>query len=230
MLGLRTLMKKIVTSELARKERWEFEWQRDEWVSLYIQPHNKAKVLDYWNGYRHLNEIMALTGINDASRILDVGCGISSVLHYLPGLRYGIDPLADRYKTVYQYPDDIDIRQSYGESLPFANDMFDVVFCSNCIDHTSDATKTILEIKRVLKPQSFFVLTCEVFEKDLGKRNDAHPYSMTLENLKALVTDFSTVAHWDSPWIGLRNYVKGEPGSNQREHVFLLQKSSHTES
>jgi SAM-dependent methyltransferase len=225
MISLKSLVNRIVRSDLGRKEDWEFEWQRDEWVRLYSEPKIKAKVFEYWVKYRHLQDILNLVGLDETSRLLDVGCGISSVLHYLPGRRYGIDPLADRYKTIYDYPKDIDVRRAYGESIPFESDAFDIVFCSNCIDHTSDAKQTITEIKRVLKPTGYFVLTCEVFEKDLGKRNDAHPYSMTLEKLTKLVSDFPVVAHWDSPWIGLRNYVKGEPASDQLEHIFLLRKS-----
>jgi SAM-dependent methyltransferase len=222
MLGLKALIGKLTDRTLAAKEQWEFDWQRKEWVNLFRKAENQSKVLQYWVTYRHLTEIRDIIRIDESSRVLDVGCGISTVLHYLPGHRFGIDPLAERYKRLYRYPAGIDIRTAYGESIPFESESFDVVFCSNCIDHTSDAVQTIAEIQRVLRPTGHFVLTCEVFAEDLGKRNDGHPYSMTIEKLTKLIEDFRMLAHWDSPWIGLKNYVTGEGASDQREHIFVL--------
>jgi ubiquinone/menaquinone biosynthesis C-methylase UbiE len=99
-----------------------------------------------------------------------------------------------------------------------------MVFCSNCIDHTNDPSRSIAEIQRVLKPVGHFALTCEVFAADRGVRDHAHPYSMTLSKLLRLVKAFSLTAHWESPWIGLRNYVLDQPGTAQREHILLLRK------
>ncbi len=222
MIGLKALIQRMTTGQLDKKERWEFNWQRDQWVKLFRRPENQIKALEYWNRYRHLEDICKIVNIDKTSRILDVGCGISTVLHYLPGQRYGIDPLADQYKRIYPYPEGLDVRRAYGEAIPFDDEWFDIVFCSNCIDHTNDAVKTISEIKRVLKRRGYFVLTCEVFAEDLGKRNDGHPYSMTLEKLTKLIDDFHITAHWDSPWIGLRNYVTDQLASEQREHIFVL--------
>lgn len=207
------------------KEDWEFNWQRDNWSRLYSEPANQKKVLDYWIQYRFLNEVQKRVAIRDESFVLDVGCGISTVLHYLPGHRYGIDPLADRYKTVYSYPADIDIQVGYAESIPFEGDFFDIVACSNCIDHTSDPKQAMSEIRRVLKPGGHSIITCEVFEEDRGARNEGHPYTMTLEKLLELTQEFVTVARWSSPWIGLRNYVLGNLKSSQTEHILLLQKA-----
>jgi SAM-dependent methyltransferase len=206
------------------KEDWEFNWQRDNWCSLYRDPANEKKVLEYWIQYRFLDEIRKRVTIDDESLILDVGCGISTVLHYLPGHRYGIDPLADRYKTVYSYPVDLDIRVGYGESIPFDHDFFNIVTCSNCIDHTNDPAATMREIRRVTKPGGHSIITCEVFAEDRGVRNEGHPYSMTVEKLLELTEGFETVAHWDSPWIGLRSFVLGDLRSAQREHILLLRK------
>lgn len=217
-------MRRFHKSDHEQKEDLEFEWQCNEWCGLYRDPENKKKVLEYWVNYRYLDEIRKRVVFNDESFILDVGCGISTVLHYLPGHRYGIDPLADRYKTIYDYPNDIDIRAAYGEFIPFTNCFFDVVFSSNCIDHTNDPRQAIAEIWRVLKPGGHFILTCEVFQTDIGRRDSAHPYSMTLDKLHMLIKEFQIVAHWDSPWVGLKNYIVGKPPSEQREYIFLLKK------
>jgi SAM-dependent methyltransferase len=207
-----------------RPEDWEFAWQRDNWVALFRKPETQRQVLEYWTTFRHLEEIRALVPITEASRILDVGCGISTLLHYLPGERHGIDPLADRYQTIYDYPPGMAIRAGYGEAIPFEDGWFDVVVCSNAIDHTRDPQRTISEIYRVLKPHGHLILTCEVFEEDLGPRNPGHPHSITLPRLSSLVERFDVIAHWDSPWIGLYRYVTGNLTSERREHIMLLKR------
>ena len=226
--GILNVAKRIVRhfliSERRAKEDWEFQWQCHEWCELFSQPETKAKVLEYWNNFRYLREIRKHIPFDETTITLDVGCGISTVLHYLTGKRYGIDPLADRYKSIYLYPDDIYIQTAYGESIPFSNNFFNVVICSNCIDHTDHPQRTLTEIRRVLKPGGYFILTCEVFPADLGKRNVGHPHSMTLTNLMTLVEGFSIVERWESPWVGLRGYVLGNPPTEQLEQIFLLRK------
>ena len=76
------------------KEEWEFRWQRDTWAKDFARPENQQKVLEYWRTHRHLDEILERVRPTAETRILDVGCGISTVLHYLPGERFGVDPLA----------------------------------------------------------------------------------------------------------------------------------------
>jgi len=60
------------------------------------------------------------------------------------------------------------------------------------------------EIRRVLKPGGHFVLTCETFAADVGKRNIGHAHSLALKTLLGLLHGFEMVDRWKSPWIGLR--------------------------
>lgn len=206
------------------KEDWEFQWQVDNWVGLFQKPEIYDKCREYWNTHRHLQDIAAIVPLNDESRILDVGCGISTVLCFLPGRRVGIDPLADRYRAAFRYPAGIELRAAPGEAIPFEAGAFDVVFCSNCIDHTTDPVQTISEIRRVLRPGGWFVLTCEVFARDQGARNEGHPHSLTAAALRRLAAPFECVREWQSPWYGLRGYALGHPPTAQMEHILLLQK------
>jgi len=223
-MPLATLSSLVERWRLKRKEDWEFRWQAEKWAALFRDPRNQAKCHEYWVRYRHLDDIRAAVPMGPETTILDVGCGISTVLHFLPGRRSGVDPLGDRYKAIYRYPAEIDIRRGYAESVPFPDRSFDVVFCSNCIDHVSEPARAIEEIDRVLRPGGHVVLTCEVFDEDPGKRNAGHPHGLTSEKLRALVAGLTTVAAWESPWIGLRAYVLGEPATAQREHILLLGK------
>ncbi len=206
------------------KMDWEFSWQRDNWSPLYSKAEVKVKVYEYWIKYRFLDEIRKHVVFDQNTVILDVGCGISTVLHYLPGHRFGIDPLVDKYKTIYMYPRDLKLCTGYGENIPFRDNCFDVIVCSNCIDHTDSPKQTIKEIQRVLRQGGHLIMTCEVFSKDLGQRNPGHPHSMNLETLWMLLDGFQIMKHYDSPWIGLSGYIQGEPPTAQREHIFLARK------
>src|SRR3970282_2303598 len=92
---------KLLVSFFVSKEKAELMFQK-RWAGIFSE--NKDKVLEYWKRYRYLDEIIAICRPTVASRILDVGCGISSVLHYLPGDKVGADQLADAYRKTYLSP------------------------------------------------------------------------------------------------------------------------------
>ena len=206
------------------KEDYELQWQAKKWARLFARPEVQEKCREYWSRHRHLDDILAQAPLGPDSRILDIGCGISSVLHWLPGRRSGIDPLAESYKEVYAYPAGMEIQSGYGESLPYADGSFDAVFCSNCIDHMEKPPDVVAEAFRVLRPGGHFVLTCETFRSDEGKRDEGHPHSMTTGKLLDLVSRFELVARWESPWYGLRDYALGEPPTDEVENIFLLRR------
>ena len=133
-----------------------------KWLNEFIP--NKYKVLEYWRKYRYLDKILKICKITKDSKVLDVGCGLGSVLHFIEGKRFGVDPLGDEYLKLYKYPEGIKIKRAFGEYLPFPNTHFDVVFCSNTLDHVTDPQKTMSEISRVLKKDGYFVLTVEIFK------------------------------------------------------------------
>lgn len=206
------------------KEDYEFDWQAKQWAGVFSKPEIQAKCREYWMEHRHLEEILALAPIGKDAKVLDVGCGISTVLHWVEGKRHGIDPLGERYKEVYRYPAGMEIRGGYAEKLPYADREFDFVFCSNCIDHTTSPPDVVAEVLRVLRPGGHFVLTCETFRSDLGKRDAGHPHSMTTKKLLDLVAAFELRQKWQSTWWGLRNYALGDPPTEEVENIFLLRK------
>lgn len=185
---------------------------------------NKSKVLEYWAKYRYLDEINAICKIRDNTKVLDVGCGISTVLHFIDGERYGIDPLADKCKQLYSYPEGIDIRKGFGEKIPFPDEFFDIVFCSSALDHVTDPQKTIDETHRVLRPGGYFVLSVEIFEENTVSDHSLH--SFVKRDVYSLVDGkLSTIFERESPRIALRAYVNGSGESHNKELVMILKKA-----
>jgi ubiquinone/menaquinone biosynthesis C-methylase UbiE len=50
-----------------------------------------------------------------------------------------------------------DIRQGYGEAIPFADDSFDTVVCTFTLCSVNDQAQTLSELRRVLKPGGTFL-------------------------------------------------------------------------
>lgn len=200
-------------SELAFQVDWAYEFAA-----------NKSLVCDYWKRYRFLDDILGICSIDETSHVLDVGCGISTVLHFVPGIRTGVDPLAGTYKKIYDYPSGIEVIEATGESLPFENGSFDVAFCTNVLDHVSSPTGVLSEIRRVLRRKGYFILTVEVFE-DLTERSPAHPHCFSREDVFSLAQKgFETEFAEESPWISLRAYVNGSREYSNKELVMVLKK------
>ncbi len=175
------------------------------WARAYNGKNRELAVhlLSIWKEYRCLDDILSICKITDASKILDVGCGIATVLNILKGERFGVDPLAKDYEKIYKYPEGIIIRKGSAEKIPFSDSTFDVVFCSNALDHTTNPKLALCEIKRVLKNNGFFVLIVETFEQE-KKRDIKHPYSFTTDSIKKLLssTELKVVFEKINPWHG----------------------------
>jgi len=218
---LQRLRSALRSGGLSRKQEAELVFQR-QWAAEFAC--SRDKVEQYWRRYRHLDRVLAETGLDASSRVLDVGCGISTVLHFLPGERHGIDPLSRHYQRLYRYPQEIQVREGSAEALPFADAHFDVVFCSNVLDHVTDPERAVAEVHRVLKPGGHFLLTVEMFDEST-QRDEAHPHCLTAADIHRLTAcRFRRLFEQRSPWIGLRRYARGATSSLNQELVTLLQK------
>lgn len=186
---------------------------------------NPEVLEQYWREYREFDRIRPL--VAEGSRVLDVGCGISTILHALPGERIGIDALAESYKRLYDYPTDIQIEEASAEALPFGERFFDVVFCSNALDHMTSPERALAEMRRVLRPGGKLVLTVEVFEGE-AHRDPAHPHALDEPAVRRLLAgarfdvEYSALA----PWIGISRYLEGVRTSDEQELLVIASRSN----
>lgn len=123
----------------------------------------------FWHREKFL-EVARLVNEGGARKILDVGCGPGSFLSVLaeahPELEaVGVDiasPQIDfaREKVASRFPK-IGFELLQNERLPFPDNSFDAVTCIEVVEHIHPflAAKILSEIRRVLKPEGFFVIT-----------------------------------------------------------------------
>lgn len=72
----------------------------------------------------------------------------------------------------------IDVAQEWGEKLPFADAVFDLVHCRQALHHARDLRQLCAEIGRVMKPGACFIATREHVisrSRDLQRFLDGHP-------------------------------------------------------
>lgn len=97
-------------------------------------------------------------------RILDVGCGPRGSLEWADMVkeRIGCDPLANQYAILGADKHKMRYVAAPSESIPFANDYFDIVSSFNSLDHVENLYQSIAEIIRVIKPGGIFLLLTDV--------------------------------------------------------------------
>jgi ubiquinone/menaquinone biosynthesis C-methylase UbiE len=112
---------------------------------------------------KRIEKIAGLVNPDDNDRILDVGCGTGDILIEImkrnnKARLFGIDASAYMTKRAAQRTRE-KIIKSVAERLPFENNFFDKVLCSEVLEHVQNMKKSIDEISRVLKPGGVFVIS-----------------------------------------------------------------------
>lgn len=91
--------------------------------------------------------------------ILDVGCGLGTYVRKFRGFSedvHGVDVDPERVAEASASLPNIQV--SFGESLPFPDGRFDVVFLNEVIEHVDDDRRTLAESVRVLRPGGHVVI------------------------------------------------------------------------
>ncbi len=120
-----------------------------------------AAVLDYAQLYeKHPSSlVLDLGGGNGMASLAWEKCGYKAILlepDSDPIVGYGaIHPLIVQGQTRVQ------VCAAYGESIPFANNTFDIVYIRQVLHHIHELDKVAAEIWRVLRPGGLYIATRE---------------------------------------------------------------------
>jgi ubiquinone/menaquinone biosynthesis C-methylase UbiE len=95
---------------------------------------------------------------------LDAGCGdgryLAALAAELPVRRAGVD-ISDRILETARRRVDADFRQGNLEAIPFADGEFDLVLCSQAIEHVLHADAAVAELARVLRPNGTLIISTD---------------------------------------------------------------------
>jgi ubiquinone/menaquinone biosynthesis C-methylase UbiE len=96
---------------------------------------------------------------------LDAGCGdgryLAALRPELPPRIAGVDISERILATARASVPDAELRQANLEALPFGDGAFDLVLCSQVIEHVLDAPATARELARVLQPGGVLILSTD---------------------------------------------------------------------
>lgn len=103
--------------------------------------------------------ILKMVGSN--KKVLDIGCGaglLSSLISNQGNEVYGVDISSEALRKAASRG--IEVRQcNIEEGLPFEDESFDMVVCSEIIEHLFAPKKLLVEIRRALRDDGFLILT-----------------------------------------------------------------------
>ena len=106
----------------------------------------------------HLLRLVDFEGYR-GRRVLDVGCGAGTDLvrfarggAEVTGVDVAASAIALAGQNFAQQGLHADLREASGESLPFADDTFDLVFAHGVVQYTPNPEALVAECRRVLKP------------------------------------------------------------------------------
>jgi len=133
-------------------------WDENQCLHLLKSSVNPARL-----GYFRRLLDQALKFDYRGAAALDVGCGGGILAEEFAGMGFqvtGIDPSEQSLTTAKQHAQamglSIQYREGTGESIPFADNAYPVVYCCDVLEHVRDLPKVISEIYRVTKPGGVF--------------------------------------------------------------------------
>ena len=146
------------TAEVSRIRSAYAQWERTRGPIVTGDPRHRLRLLER---NTRLEKILAERFPRPVSscRILDIGCGRGSLLHWFhdegapPGNLFGIDLLPDRIKSARETDPDITFIEGSAEQPNFSNESFDLVAVFTVFSSILDGTmarRVAREIERVL--------------------------------------------------------------------------------
>jgi len=150
-------LKKRKFHGLTNKERAE--------IYADIKKHNELYMGSKLSIRRHIHNLrfqslLNLIGDVKHKKILDAGCGEGFFLSLIDSQeKFGVELSEKRVsKALAQFPD-LKIKIADVTNLPFDDNTFDVIVCSEVLEHVSEYKKAIMEFKRCVKPKGHLVLS-----------------------------------------------------------------------
>lgn len=107
----------------------------------------------YWQRMRHRHVVELIDG---QGAVADIGCGSSRIIGALPPGSVGVDVLFRKLRYARRFG--VPLIHGSGFALPFPDESFPCVLCSQVIEHVPKESPILDELVRILKPGGRLVL------------------------------------------------------------------------
>jgi SAM-dependent methyltransferase len=152
------LARRALERQLAYQER----------KAQHVQGHEDEIINAMKRSSQRVRELLeTFQPIKTGARVIEVGSGAHGLIFYFgaePGV--GVDPLAVSYRRLFpRWQGSARTVAASGESLPFADQSFDVVLCDNVVDHAESPKQIVGELARVLIPGGLLYFTVNIHHR-----------------------------------------------------------------
>ena len=150
------------------------------------------ETLNPQKGLNQANVLMKYTALTN-KKVLEIGSGYG--MNFIVWTKsfsidgYGLEPDSVGFESSFKMSrklvkyngiDELRIINAVGEAIPFADDLFDIVYSTNALEHTSDPLKVLYEAIRVLKPGGILQIIYPNYHSYFdGHYNIIHPPIIT---------------------------------------------------
>jgi len=142
---------------LTNKERAEIYADIKKHNELYFG--SKMSLRRYIHSSR-FNSLLKLIGNVTNKKILDAGCGEGYFLSLMNSKeKFGVELSEKRVSEALKLYPQLKIKIADVRNLPYDDDTFDVIVCSEVLEHVSGYQKALKEFKRCVKGHGHIVLS-----------------------------------------------------------------------
>ena len=130
---------------------------------------------DFWVDCEDRTAAIVKHNVSHGARILDVGCGLGRLLTKCSGYeKYGMDISAQYLEKAID--SDANLCMAKVEDMPYVDDFFDLVVCTDVLEHVLDLNLAMRQLIRVLKPGGKLVLRVPYKESLKPYTEQSYPY------------------------------------------------------
>lgn len=129
----------------------------------------------YWNSIEDSTLDLINSSIKSNDNILDVGVGLGRLLSKVNKQvnKFGVDIDIEQLSRVDK---SINVCLSKVEELPYEDEYFDVIVCTDVLEHVIDLNLAIKNIIRCLKPEGILIVRVPYREDLSNYLSDSYPY------------------------------------------------------
>jgi ubiquinone/menaquinone biosynthesis C-methylase UbiE len=132
---------------------------------------------DFWNECEEITASLVRKFTPQGGAVLDVGCGMGRLLDRLSDYqRYGMD-ISAAYLS-YAIKVDAEVCLAKVEDMPYRDELFDTIVCTDVLEHVLDLNAAILQLFRVVKQGGHLVIRVPYRENLEPYLRPEYPYHM----------------------------------------------------